>query len=110
MTKPQHTPEPWIVEPINNGETYQITSGEDTDFTIIAETPSGTSVDKANAHLMAQAPSLLKILKRLDRMTRGVDWLDSEAYATLWHEARGAITRAEAAMVEVTDDQEGGAT
>ncbi len=33
------TPGPWIVEPINDGETYQVTTAEDSGFSVICETP-----------------------------------------------------------------------
>ncbi len=60
----QPTSGPWLVEPINGGQTYQITSAENKHFKIIAETPiDGTGADEANAYLIAAAPTLLKALK-----------------------------------------------
>lgn len=37
--QPAHIPGPWMVEPINSGETYQITTSESRRFTVVAETP-----------------------------------------------------------------------
>jgi hypothetical protein len=59
-----HTPGPWEVEPINGGETFQITTTEATAFTVIAETPLGWGGPaEANARLMAAAPDLLEALE-----------------------------------------------
>lgn len=58
-----HTQGIWLVEPINGGETYQITSSEDKHFHVLAETTGGSEVDKANAILMAAGPELLGALK-----------------------------------------------
>jgi hypothetical protein len=66
MSDTAHTPGPWIVEPINDGQTYQITTSERTGFTIIAETETGNSSDKANASLMAAAPEMFALLVRLE--------------------------------------------
>lgn len=62
------TPGPWLVEPINGGQTYQITSAEDRHFTVIAETPvDGTGRDKANAHLIASSPDLLATCRKAEQ-------------------------------------------
>lgn len=64
------TPGPWMVEPINDGETYQITTSEDTGFVVIAETVTGHPIDHANAVKMAAAPELLEALKA------ALQWID----------------------------------
>lgn len=58
----QHTAGPWIVEPINDGLTYQVTTAEGDGFTVICETPGGDDADKANAQLICAAPDLLAAL------------------------------------------------
>lgn len=59
-----HTPGPWIVEPINDGQTYQITTTDRTGFAVIAETPiDGTGRDAVNARLLAAAPAMLAQLR-----------------------------------------------
>lgn len=64
------TPGPWLVEPINGGQTYQITSAEDNHFAVIAETPiDGTGRDEANARLIAVAPDLLEKLQQFVNWT-----------------------------------------
>lgn len=59
MENIKHTPGPWMAEPINSGETFQVTSSESTHFAIIAETYMGTATDEANARLIAAAPETL---------------------------------------------------
>jgi hypothetical protein len=58
-----------MVEPINNGDTYQITDSPSTGFIVIAETETGTEIDKANANLIAAAPELLAALVELWRLS-----------------------------------------
>lgn len=68
MSNSTHSPGPWMVEPINGGQTYQITSAESRHFAVIAETPvDGTGADEANARLIAAAPELLAALEVVRR-------------------------------------------
>lgn len=70
---PQHTAGPWMVEPINGGQTYQITSAESKHFLVIAETPlDGTGRDEANARVLAAAPKLLEALERALDILEGI--------------------------------------
>ena len=62
-----HTSGPWMVEPINDGLTFQVTTSEDEGFKVICETPCGDSEDEANAHLSAAGPDMLAALKAADR-------------------------------------------
>lgn len=74
----KHTPGPWMVEPINSGETYQITTTERTAFAVIAETPvDGTGRDEANAQLIAAAPRMLDALQLFLHAVRGHGWDES---------------------------------
>ena len=72
-----------MVEPINGGQTYQITSAESKHFLVIAETPlDGTGRDAANARLIAAAPELL------DAFERAFDILDDIADKLLYEEGQ----------------------
>lgn len=66
-----HTPAPWMVEPINNGEFFHITTHEDHDFTVIAETPFGSN--EADARLIATAPEMLDALQDAEEFIESVD-------------------------------------
>lgn len=63
VQKATHTPGPWLVEPINGGETYQITDLLSKHFYIVAETLDGSPASLANAQLIAAAPEMLAALK-----------------------------------------------
>lgn len=65
MTEAKYTAGPWMVEPISNGLTYQVTTSEQTGFKVICETDWGDDVDAANARLIAAAPALLKAVTEL---------------------------------------------
>ncbi len=58
----------WIVEPINDGQSYQITTAESTGFRVIAETDS-----EANARLFAAAPDLLVAVQRCLNFIEGTE-------------------------------------
>jgi hypothetical protein len=80
LISPPFTPGPWMVEPINGGQTYQITSAEDRHIAVIAETPvDGTGRDEANAKAIAALPDLYGAL--------------IEAKREMWDMARASWTR-----------------
>lgn len=66
----------WMVEPINNGRTYQITTTERTRFVVIAETTEDALPDAAlHAKLMSKSPPMLKALRLLIEHS----WVDTPA-------------------------------
>lgn len=62
MGAPGTTPGPWMVEPINDGETYQVTTVGETDFIVICESEWGGTEDERNAHQLAASPALYDAL------------------------------------------------
>lgn len=60
---------PYMIEPMNGGETYQITTSEDTGFTVICETESGEPQDLLNMEFQVAArtrwPLYVAQVKRL---------------------------------------------
>ena len=59
------TPGPWMVEPINDGESYQITTCHSTGFAVLAETSL-----KGDADRMAASPDLAAVVQAF------IDWYD----------------------------------
>jgi hypothetical protein len=51
-------PGPWMVEPINDGDSYQITTCHSTGFSVLAETSL-----KGDAYRMAASPDLAAVVK-----------------------------------------------
>ena len=56
---------PWMVEPINDGESYQITTCHSTGFSVLAETPL-----KGDAYMLAASPDLASVVQAF------IDWYD----------------------------------
>lgn len=65
----QATEGPYTIEPINDGETYQITTSETTGFVVICETESGQPQDLLNMEFQVAArtrwPLYVEEVKRL---------------------------------------------
>ena len=59
------TPGPWMVEPINDGDSYQITTCHSTGFAVLAET-----LLKGDADRMAASPDLGAVVQAF------IDWYD----------------------------------
>lgn len=56
---------PWMVEPINDGESYQITTCHSTGFAVLAETSL-----KGDAYMLAASPDLASVVQAF------IDWYD----------------------------------
>ena len=56
---------PWMIEPINEGDSYQITTCHSTGFSVLAETSL-----KGDAYRMAASPDLTAVVKAF------IDWYD----------------------------------
>ena len=56
---------PWMVEPINDGESYQITICHSTGFSVLAETPL-----KGDAYMLAASPDIASVVQAF------IDWYD----------------------------------
>jgi hypothetical protein len=64
----------WLmVEPINGGTTYQITTTEETGFVVLAETPIDLDPDMAKkyAQLLASSSMMFEVLTDLEALISG---------------------------------------
>lgn len=99
MTKPQHTPGPWLFEDISSatendgmGYIYGLRSTSDP----IAHTGDAVFTPKenrANAHLIAAAPDLLEALQSMMGFY-GMDERRGEVSGVIFDEARAALAKA----------------
>lgn len=106
MSAAQNTPGPWMVEPIDGGLTYQVTTSEETGFKVICETGWGDDVDAANARLIAAAPDLLKALGVIIRHVNAIEMAAVLAahYPAGFANMQDAVTAALSALAKARGD------
>lgn len=78
-----HTPPPWMVEPINDGKTFQITTMEATGFQVVCETSPDNSPErqKADAEHIVQTANAFKFIKMIARFTQDGEIVDGEEFS-----------------------------
>jgi hypothetical protein len=95
MGAPGTTDGPWMVEPINDGETYQVTTGERTGFVVICETEWGGAEAEAIARQLAASPDLYDALTGAEEFIAGFEGDDTQAGVDgLLASIRAAIAKA----------------
>lgn len=96
-----HTPGPWIVDEDDRpGMAWNrhVVSAADPNIAICFMAHSDgrdPARDASNARLVAAAPALLKALRKLDSIERGMQGWHEDAKAEAWADARAALAMAQ---------------